>query len=167
MFRGHFVFKQLAHWNDQELVGRTGRSLRRRIEAPQRLDHVADKFQAHRLRIARRKNVDDAAADGKRAVFLDRVFAREACIDKQISKVLRIDLGSGSNLERRTQQPLRPADAREQRCRGGNNQPRRASGGAVERTSAGGRHSEMRRHAAIGIDLERWQRKHCAFDVRV
>ena len=65
------------------------------------------------------------------------------------------------------QQALRRADARQQRRRRGDDQTRRAGRGAVQRAGARGRHAEMRRHAAVGIDLQRRQRQHGAFDVRV
>ena len=57
------------------------------------------------------------------------------------------------------------ADARQQRGRGGDDQTRRAGRGGVQRASARRRHAEMRRHAAIRIDLQRRQRKNGPFDV--
>ena len=99
-------------------------------------------------------------------MLFDGILAREARIDEQLGEVLRIDLRSRSNLQRRAQQTLGPADARQQRRRGGDDQPRGAGRGAMQRTRTRRRHAEVRRHAAIGIHLQRRQRKDGAFDVR-
>ena len=87
--------------NDHHLIGRAGRALCCRVEAAQRLDHVADELDADRFGIGRRKHVDDAAADGERAVLVDRILAREAGIDQQVGQGVRLDLGAGPNLDRR------------------------------------------------------------------
>ena len=69
------VIESLAGRHDMDLVRRTGRPLRRRIEAAQTLHGVADELDADRLGVSRRKHVDDAAANGERAVLVNRVFA--------------------------------------------------------------------------------------------
>ena len=116
------VVEPLADRHDQELIGRAGRPLRRRIEPPQRFDHVADELDADRLGVAGREDVDDAAADRERAVLVDRILAREAGVDEQVGEILRLDLGARPDLERGAQQPLRRADPRQQRRRRGDDQ---------------------------------------------
>jgi len=56
----------------------------------------------------------------KEPCFLDRVLARKTGVDKQVGKVLRIDLRSRPNLERRAQQALGTADP----CRRAQRRPR-------------------------------------------
>ena len=96
-----FVVEPLANGHDRDLVDGAGRPLRRRIEAAQRLDHVADELEPHRLDVAGGKHIDDAAADGERAVLVDRVLAREAGVNEQIGERLRVDFGARPDLERR------------------------------------------------------------------
>ena len=69
------VIESLAGWNDMDLIRGTGRPLRRRIEASQALHDVADELDADRLGVGRRKHVNDAAANGERAVLVNRVLA--------------------------------------------------------------------------------------------
>src|SRR5258705_12452382 len=109
--RRRFV-ELLTYRDDQQLISRTGRSLCRGIESTQRFDHVSDEFQPDRFCIACRKNVDNATTDGKGTVLLDGILAGEARVDEEVREVLRIDLRSGSNVDRCAQQALGPADAR-------------------------------------------------------
>ena len=56
-----------------------------------------------RLGVGGGKHVDDAAADGERAVLVDGILAREARVDEQVGQSLRLDLGAGlSSIEARS-----------------------------------------------------------------
>ena len=87
-----------------DLIGRARRSLRRRIEASQAFHGVADELDADRLGVSRRKHVDDAAANGEGAVFVNRILARKARVDEQVGQSLRLDLRAGAKLDRGAQQ---------------------------------------------------------------
>ncbi len=100
-------------------------------------------------------------------MLFNRILAREARIDQQIGKLLRIDFGSGPDVQRGAEQPLGAADARQERGRGGDDQAAGPRGGAVQRARARRRDAKVRGHAAIRIDLERGQRQHGALDVGV
>jgi hypothetical protein len=150
--------------NDVDLIGRPGRSLCRRIEAPQTLHDVADELDTDWFCVSRGKHIDDPAANGECAVFVYRLLAREPGIDEQIGQSLRLDFRPGTKLDRRTEQTFVRAHAREKRRCRGDDQPRRPRGGRVQRARPGRGHAEMRRHASIGIDLDRGKRKYGLLD---
>jgi hypothetical protein len=81
--------KHILQWQDADLIDRLDRSLRRCVVPPHRLNRVADELESDRLRLARRKNVDDAAADGELAMFVRWFLAREAGIDEQLREIGR------------------------------------------------------------------------------
>ena len=95
-----------ARRHDVDLIGRAGGSLCRRIEPAQALDHVADELDANRLGVGRGKHVDDAAADGKRAVLVNRILAGETSVHEQVRQSLRLDFRSGAELDGGAQQPI-------------------------------------------------------------
>src|SRR6185369_6131828 len=97
------------------LIRRPGGSLRRRIEAPQALDRVADELDANRLGVGRRKYIDDAATHGKGAVLVHRILARETSVHEQVRESLRLDLRPWTELDRCPQQALTRTHARQQR----------------------------------------------------
>ena len=147
------------------MVERGHRPLRRRIEAPQRLDVVADEFRPDREVLPRRKHVDHAAAPAELAVRLDRVAAAEAGVHQPVGQVggragpaePQIDGGEheafGGGHARQEGRRRRHDDARlpeGQRRQGA--RPRRGD-------------VEVRRHAAVGIHLRRGEREHAPFDV--
>ena len=101
------VVESFADGNDEDLIGRAGRSLRRRIEPSQRLDHVADELDAHRLGVGRRKHIDDAAANREGAVLVDRILASEPGVDEQIGQIAAARFPCRPNLDRGPQQALR------------------------------------------------------------
>ena len=86
------VVEPFAHRNDNELIGRAGGSLRRRVEPAQRLDHVADELDAHRFGSRRGKYVDDAAANREGAVLVYGILTSEARVDEQVGESLGLDL---------------------------------------------------------------------------
>ena len=134
----------------EHLIGGAGRSLVAGSNRRSDLDHVADELDAHRLGVAGREHVDDAAANGERAVLVDRILAREAGVDEQVGEVAAARSRCPTRISiDALQQPLGRADARQQRRRRRDDQPRRAGGGAVQRARARRRHPEVRRHAAI------------------
>ena len=63
------------------------RPLGRWIVGAQRLDRVADELEPDRLRVARRVDIENAAADREFAVLVSRVLAGKAGFDKQLSEV--------------------------------------------------------------------------------
>ena len=61
------VAEQFLQRHDRSLIERGGRSLRRRVVGADRFDGVADELEPDRLLCAGRKEVDDAAADAELA----------------------------------------------------------------------------------------------------
>ena len=86
------VVESLARRDELNVICRPCGSLSRRIETADRLDHVADEFDAYRFEGRRRKHVDDSSANGEGTVLIDGVFAREAAVDEQIGQLQRLDL---------------------------------------------------------------------------
>ena len=84
--------------HDKPIHGRR-RSLRRRIVGPHRLDGVAGELQPDRQRFTGGKDVDDAAADGELAVFIDRIFTREPGIDQQFGQIGGVDVLPGPQID--------------------------------------------------------------------
>ncbi len=68
-------FLEFAERLQNAFVQLVNRTLRFRVEPPDGLDFVAEELNAHRLLLLRRKNVEDAAADGVLAHHLDRIAA--------------------------------------------------------------------------------------------
>ena len=90
------VIESFANRDDQELIGGSRRSLRGRVEAPERFDHVADELNPDRFEIAGREHVNDAAANREGAVLVHGILASEARIDEQVGETQRLDLRSGT-----------------------------------------------------------------------
>ena len=89
----------------RDLVDRFDRALRRGVVAAQRFDGVADELDADRRRVARGKDVDDAAAHGELAVLVGRILPREAGVDEQLGEIGRRDVLARLEIERRAEQP--------------------------------------------------------------
>src|SRR6185436_13774861 len=68
---------QFAHGNDFDFAQLRCRELCFRIEGADGVYFVAKKFDAHRLRVARRPNVENAAAHGKLADGADWILTYE------------------------------------------------------------------------------------------
>ena len=77
---------------------------------------------------------------------------------------MRLDFPAGPDLDRRAEQPLRRTDSRQERGRRGDDEPGTAGSAGVEGSGARRRDTEMRTHAAIGVDLQRRKRQHGGFD---
>ena len=80
---------ELAHRQDEELLARLERALAHRIELANRLDDVAGQLDTQRLRMRRREDVEEAAADGEVAAVLHQRHAAVAPIvqlDRQASR---------------------------------------------------------------------------------
>ena len=98
--RGSYVRARPARLADVSRSGTTaavdglGRSLRVGIEPPDGFDGVADELEARRQVVARREDVDHAAADAELAVLVDRVFAREPGVDQLSPRAARVSMSS-------------------------------------------------------------------------
>ena len=141
------------------LIRRARRTLRRRIEASQAFNGVADEFDPNRLGIGGGKHVHNAAADGKGAVLVDWVLARKACIDEQVGQSLRLDFRAGrSSTEARSRRSC-------ELTRGNSAAPTPRSIGRSRppQRAVLGRAPPPRGSAAsclVWIDLNRGKRKH-------
>ena len=113
-----------------------------------------------RLGIGRRKDVDDAAANGESAVLVDRILAGESGVDQQVGKACGSISVPGRISSDARQQPFRRADLRKQRGRRTPRSDGRSGCGGVQRAGAGGRDPEVRRHPAVRVDLQRRKRQH-------
>ena len=111
------VLQDVAQRYDRDLVDRRDRALSGRVVGAERLDRVTDEFEPDRMRLAGRKDVDDAAADCELAVLVGRIFAAEAGINEQFGEIGRRDVLTGLQLERRGEHPLGSRHARQQRRR--------------------------------------------------
>ena len=86
----------------------------------------------------------------------------EAGVGEQLAEGGRRREASGHELLRRGQQALRGADARQQRGGGADDQPRGPLRQGGQRPGPRGRHVQMRRDGAVGIDFRRREREHGA-----
>ena len=111
------------------------------------------------MRLAGRKDVDDAAADRELAVLVGRIFAREAGVDEQLREIGRRDVLTRLELERRGEQAIRRGDARQQRRRRRDDDPRGPAADGVQRPRARRRDADVRRQPAIRIDFVRRKRQ--------
>ena len=125
----------------------------------QRLDRVADELETDRLVFAGREDVEDAAADGELAVLVGGIFPRESGVDEQLGQVGRGDVLPRLQIDRRAEQTLRRAHARQQRGRRRDDDARGPSGDGVQRPGARRGDADVRRQTAIGIDLVRGKRQ--------
>ena len=95
-------------------------------------------------------------------MLVGRVFAAETGVDKQFAQVGRRDFVAGLELDRCVHQALRRADARQQRRGGGHDDARRSGDQRMQGAGAGGGDADVRRHAAVGVDLVRGKAEHRA-----
>ena len=86
---------ELLQRRNRRLIERAGRSLRRRVVGPDRLDRVADEFQADGLARAGGIEVDDPAAHAELAGLVHRILAGIAGARQQVAEVDRRDFLSG------------------------------------------------------------------------
>ena len=123
-------------------------------------DRVSDELQPNRLRFARRKDVDDSAADRELAVLVGGVLARKACIDEELRKVGRRDFLAWLQVERGTHQPSRRGHAGQQRRSGRDDDADLSAAHRVQRAGPRRRHADVRLQPAIWVDLMRGKRQH-------
>ncbi len=147
--------EQLAHGHDPRAFGGLDRTLRGGVVAADGLDRVADELEPHRVRLARREEVHDAAAHAELAVRVHRVLAREAGVAQQVAERGRRQLVAGAERGRGGEQAGRRAHARQQARDGHHDEARRAGRQRVQGARARGGHLEVGREAAVGVDLER------------
>ena len=151
--------KHILQRHDADLIDRLDRPLGRRVVATHRLNRVADELEPDRLRLAGRKDVDDAAADRELAVLVRRILAREAGIDEQLREIDRRDLLARLQIERRAEKPARSADARHQGRGRRDHDAGGAGADAVQRPRAHRRHADVRRQPPVRIHLVRGERQ--------
>ena len=164
--RAAVVTKDVAQRHDGQLIDRRHRSLRAGVVRAERLDRVADELEAHRVSGAGRENVQDAATARELTVFVGRILAAEAGIDEQVGQIVRRDVLSRLQVDRRLQNTRRRADTRQQRRRRRDDDASRAARQRVQRHRPDRRDADVRRHPAIGIDLVRRHRQDRAVDGR-
>ena len=92
-----FVEQHLADRLQFEAVDRAGRALGQRIERAQRFDLVAKEIEPHRLRRARRVEIDDAAADRELARLAHRVGAGVTVVAEEALQPVEADFPAGTD----------------------------------------------------------------------
>ena len=121
------VSKHVPQRNHGELIDGVNRPLGRWIVGAQRLDRVADELEPDRLRVARRVDIENAAADREFAVLVSRVLAGKAGFDEQLAEVGRCDVLVRTQVDGCIQQTRRRADARKEGRRRRHHHPRRSA----------------------------------------
>ncbi len=147
-----------ANGHDARLVDGPRRALGGRVVAADRLHRVADELDAQRLGVAGREHVHDAAAHAELAVLVDGILAGESGFDELLGQQERADVdpwAPGPPTPTRAERAApgaaaAPAPRSRPRAPG----PRRFGEGA----RAGGRDLQVRRQAAIRVDLVTGQR---------
>ncbi|PYR09385.1 MAG: hypothetical protein DMF99_15570 [Acidobacteria bacterium] len=157
---GTIVGEHVAQRHDGNPIDRRDRSLGRRIVGADRLDRVADEFEPDRMRFRHREDVDDAAAGRELAVLIGGIFAAEAGVDEQFRQIGRRDILTGFQLERGGEESLWRGHARQQAGGRRDDYSRGAAADAVQRAGPRGGDADVRREAAIRIDLVRRKRQH-------
>ena len=138
-----------------EPIGRDDRALRGGSESSNRLDRVADEFEARGQVVAGREDVDDAAADAELAVLVDRVFARESRVDERSGEAMRVDVVARAQVEHEVEEGVGRAHARSERRGRRHDDAGVAGRHGVQRPRARRRDAEVRGEAAVGIDFLR------------
>ena len=150
---------------DRHVVQRRHGSLRRGIEAAERLDVVADELRPDRKGLPRRKHVHHPAAAAELAVRLDRIAAREAGVHQTVGQLGRRAGSTEAEIHGREQQSVRRADARQERHRRRDDDSRVAEGQRRQGAAARRGHVQMRGHAAVRVHLGRGKHQHAALRV--
>ena len=148
----------LGQRDNRRLIERLDRSLCRWIVPADGFDVVADELDTDRIVGTGRKVIDDAATDAEFAVLVDRIFARKAGIGQEIAERDRIEIETVPNLNRGRLEIGRRAETRHQGGGRGPHNPRTPARNPVQGRCPLGRHAEVGRQAAVGIDLQRGKR---------
>ncbi len=159
-FRQHVAQRQQQH-----VVDRLDRSLRLGVVAAQRLDGVAEELDAHRVRLARREDVDQTAADAELAVLVDGIGAGEAGVDQATRQGGQVEVDVRPQRDPGVTHPADAADAGGDGGDRGHDDAGRPRRQGVQCPRPGGGHVEVRRDLAIRIDLEGRTRQHDALGV--
>ena len=138
-----------------KLIDRLDRALRRRVVGAQRLDGVADELEADRLRFAgrdRRRRCRRGRANSPcSSAGSSRLIAG---LDQQLGEIVRIDLVSRLELETTALSSRAGAVTRGSSAAADATTTRAVPvADRMQRPRARGRHAEVRRQAAIRIDL--------------
>ena len=112
------------------------------------------------MRLARRKDVDDAAAAGEFAVLIRGVFAGESGVDEERGQIGGRDVLARPKIERRGEHAIGHGHTRENRGGRGDNHSSRAARDRVQRARSDRGDTDVRRQTAIWIDFMRWERQH-------
>ena len=148
-------------------IQRRDGALRGGIEAAQRLDGVARELHPHGVRIAGRKEVDDAPAAAELPVRLDRIGVTESGVREPVGQVARRRRAADFQIDHRPEQPLRGAQAREDGRRRRHHHSRPAAGEGGEGAGAGGEDAHVGRDAAVRIYLPGGERQDTAVEVHL
>ncbi len=135
----------------RERVERLERSLRCCVVAADRLDDVADELQANRLFFRGRIQIDDAPADEKLAVLIDRVLRREAGDGQAFAQFVDGNLDAGFQDDGGGRQPRWVGEPGRQRPCGGDHQLGRARGQRGQSSCARRGHLKVWREPAVRI----------------
>ena len=154
------TLEALAERHHQSPVEGDDRPLGAGVELTKRLDQITHELHARRVALTGREEVDNPSPHTELAVRIDRVLRREPGVGQEIPELGRRQLSPQHQLLRGLEQPLRSRQTREQRGRGGNDQPRGSLGQPAQCSGARGRHIEVRRDRSIRIDLGRRKGKH-------
>ena len=141
------------------------RALRQRIEATDRLEHVAEQVEAQRLRAAARVDVDDPSADRILAGLDHGAAAAIAVTGEAEQQLLAIDALAGGGREQARAHHLRRRQLLQQRVDGGEDQARRPAPPALleqpgQRVEALGHDVLVRRDPIVGQAVPGRQHDH-------
>ncbi len=160
--RGDGRIGLLAHRHDEELVEGLDRSLRARVEAPDRLDQVADELDADRPDLVGGIDVEDAAAHAVLTVVVDRILTVVSRLGEQRRQRQRIDLRSGAHAERTRDQDRRRRQALQECRRRADDDSGRSGRHRQQRSRPCRADAHVRRQRPVGIGVQRWKRQHQA-----
>ena len=120
---------------------------------------VTHELEANRVRLAGRKHVQNAAAQCELSVFVGRILSAEPGVHEQRAEAVWRDIVAGPQVDRRFNQPLSRAHARQECGRGGDDHPRRPTDDSVQGSRASRQHTNVGGQTTVWIDFMRWQRQ--------
>ena len=99
------IRQQLPLRTDDDPIERLERALGGRVVPPDRFDDVADELEADRLNLARRVEIQDAAANAELTVLVNGILRRKPGHGEVFAKVLRRDFVARRDRQARHAEP--------------------------------------------------------------
>ena len=159
--------EQLALRRDDDAVNGNLRALRCRVVLAERFDHVADELEPERLRLPRRVQIEDPAADAELAGLVDGIFGVEAGHREQLAEMGRRDLGARRERQARGAEARRWREAGGKRAGRGDDKAGRSRCHRVQCRCTDRSYLQVRREAAVRVDLVAGQRDDGVTDSRL